>query len=324
MKLFQRNGWYYVKFSRTKKKALGTKDPNEAQQLLNIIQQEYLKDKLKNLDGGKRQTLSTFKDTFLERHSDIDDDTRSAYDLAIRLLIDSVGGNTLLTRVGEDKIAKFKHNCLARGCKKVSVNTYLRHLRAFFNRAYDWGYIDQKLKIEFYRTPKRLPRILFPHEIELILLHSYHCNYEMHRIIKFALWTGARREEIYNLGYQDIYGNNARLIGKGDKERNVPLLNGALEAIGEIKDIGPVFLRRHIDYYTKAFKSLVRDCGIEDASFHKLRHTAATYMLASGIDIKWVKEILGHTDLKTTEVYTHVLQQQLAGQLEKLTFDKLW
>ena len=324
MKLIQRNGWYYVKFTRTKKKALRTRNAIEAQQLFNIIQQEYFKEKIAELDGGKRKSLSAFKDIFLDRHTEIDEDTSKAYDLAIRLLIDSLGGSTLLSRIDDKSIAKFKRDCLTRGCKRVSVNTYLRHLRGFFNRAFDWDYIDHKVKIEFCRTPKRHPRILFPDEVELLLLHSYHCHYEMHRIIKFALWTGARREEIHSLTYQHIHGCTARLIGKGDKERTVPLLPSAIKATGEQKDIGPVFLRVHIDYYTKAFKSLIRDCGIEDASFHTLRHTAATYMLASGIDIKLVKEILGHADIKTTELYAHVLQQQLSSQIQKLRFDKLW
>ena len=58
--------------------------------------------------------------------------------------------------------------------------------------------------------------------------------------------------------------------------------------------VGYVFYHPHIDKYSKDFKSIARDCGIEDISLHKLRHTAATQMLASGISLEYVQEILGH------------------------------
>ena len=105
----------------------------------------------------------------------------------------------------------------ARKVKKTSINTYLRHLRTIFNKAYEWGYISKKIKVGFYDAGKRLPRVLSRNEKIKIYRYSKKNNYRMYRIIKFALWTGTRRTEIYNLGYPDIKGDMAHVIGKGTK-----------------------------------------------------------------------------------------------------------
>jgi integrase len=317
MRLFQRNGWYHYEFVRGKPRSLKTKNPREARELYNALKKKFLRGKLHNLESGKPSTISQFMTIFFRDHTDIADDTRDAYDLAFRLFMDVIGASTTLAHIDKAKIQKFKSACLARGCKKVSVNTYLRHMRGILNKAHSWGYLKKKIKVELFKLPKRHPRILTKGETDLILLHSYHCNYQMHRIIKFALWTGTRREEIHTLKWQNIHDGFCTVIGKGDKERTIPLIDGAIEAMGDQKDIGYVFIHPHIDYYSKAFKALARDCGIEDISLHKLRHTAATRMLECGIGLSEVQEMLGHEDIKTTEIYAQVLRAHLKEEMKK-------
>jgi len=317
MRLFKRNGWFHYEFVRGKARSLKTKDPIEARRLYGALKKKFLQGKLHELEHGSRITLEQFSQRFFTEHNDLADDTTRAYDLAWRLFIDAVGGSTLLTHVDKAKINKFKTICRSRGVKKVSVNTYLRHLRGILNKAFEWGHIKKKVRVELYKLPKRHPRILTSEEIDLLFTHSYHCHYQMHRIIKFALWTGARREEVHTLKWQNIYDGFCTVIGKGNKERTIPLLPGAIEAIGPTKDIGYVFLRSHIDYYSKAFKRIARDCAIEDISLHKLRHTSATKMLESGIGLSEVKEMLGHADIATTQIYAQVLQEHLRREMLK-------
>jgi integrase len=226
----------------------------------------------------------------------------------------------LLSRIDDSKIRKFKNDCLARGVKKVSINTYLRHLRGFFNKAHAWGELKNKLPIEFFKLPKRHPRTLNPDEIDILLKHSYHCHFEMHRVIKFALWTGCRREEMHTLTWQRVKADTCTVIGKGNKERTIPLLPESIEALGTPKDIGYVFYHPHIDKYSKDFKSIARDCSIDDISLHKLRHTAATQMLASGIPLEYVQEILGHEDISTTRIYAKILQDRLKQEMKKMKY----
>lgn len=321
MRIYRRdNGYWYYEIERNQPKSLKTKNERKARQKYNRIKKRYLAGKIDELDGGPKVTLAQFKEKFFELHTDIDDDTHDAYDLAIRLLIDSIGGSTRLSRFCSfklDLIGKFKQDCLTRSVKKVSVNTYLRHIRGFLYKAHDWGYISVKPKIIFYKLPKRHPRTLTKDEEDILLLHSFHCHFQMHRVIKFALWTGCRREEIYTLTWQQVKNDFCTVIGKGDKERTIPLVKQAWEALGTRKDIGPVFWQPHIDEYSKAFKRMARDCEIEDISLHKTRHTAATNMLASGMRIEYVQAVLGHADISTTQIYADILQERLKAEMKK-------
>jgi len=91
--------------------------------------------------------------------------------------------------------------------------------------------------------------------------------------------------------------------------------------MGERKDIGYVFVRwNDLSRYTKTFKRIARACGIENVHFHHLRHTAATKMIESGIEINFVKEMLGHSSVTTTEIYTAVVQKKLAEEMKKLRY----
>ncbi len=144
----------------------------------------------------------------------------------------------------------------------------------------------------------------------------------MYQVIKFALWTGARRAEIAKLKWQDIDQDSARIIGKGNKERTIHLLPGALEAMGKIKDVGYVFIHwNDLSKYTKAFKRIARACGINDVHFHHLRHTAATQMIKSGIELSYVQEMLGHSAISTTQIYTAIVQKTLKEKMKKMRYN---
>lgn len=319
MRLYRRkNGFWYYEIQRNKPRSLRTKDEREAKTLYKIIKREVLKGRLVELDDDKRSSLSQVKEIFFIEHTDISGDTIDAYDLAIRLFIDSVGGSTLLGRIQSKHIQKFKSDCRARGVRKTSINTYLRHLRAFFNKAYDLGYISKKIIVKFFKIGKRHPRLLSREEKIKIYGYAKKHNYPMYRIIKFALWTGCRRSEIYNLRYQDIKSDMAQVIGKGDKERTVPMLPAAIRAVGK-GNIGFVFWHPNDrDKITKEFKSICRACGIEDAHFHNLRHSAATDMLSSGMRIEYVQKILGHESISTTQIYAQILQSDLKKEIQKM------
>lgn len=323
MRMWRReNGYYYYEIHRGRKKSLGTKDKDEAKTLWKFIKKEHLAGRLADLDSGPRISLSEFKTLFFKQHTDIADDTVAAYDLAFRLLIETVGGATLLSRIDKSKIDEFKTVCLSRKAKKTSINTYLRHVRGFLNKAHEWGYLPQKAKIEFLKIPKRLPWIFTPDEIKKILKYAKKHEQEMYRVIQFALYTGCRRGEIWGLTWPRVSGDMARIIGKGDKERTIPLATGALEAMGPVKDIGPVFWHPpRLERYTKIFKAILRACKITDSRhFHNLRHTAGTQMLRKGIPIDRVQEMLGHEDITTTQIYARVLKEDLKREIVKLDY----
>lgn len=322
MRLYKRpNGYWYYEQERNRPISLKTKNKREAQKIYNILKKEVLYERLVELDGDKRATVAEFKEIFFERHTDIGHDAKAAYDLACRLFIDSVGETALMGRIGESQIQQFKTVCLSRGCRKTTVNTYLRHLRTIFNKAHAWGYLQKKISLKFYRIPKTQPRVLTKKERRAILAKAKKTYPEMHQVIQFALWTGARRAEIARLTWQRVQGNTATLIGKGGKERTVPLLPQAIQAMGTSRDIGPVFIQfKDLSKYSKAFKVIARKCGIEDIHLHNLRHTAATQMIESGVEIRYVQEMLGHSSVTTTEIYTKVVQKTLREKMKKMRY----
>ncbi len=246
--------------------------------------------------------------------------------LSLRLLQDVIGGSTPLKLLNTKKIDEFKQVCLVRGVKPQSINSYLRHIKSALSTAEEWELLKKKPKIKMLPAEQPLPHILTPEEIDVILGRAKKASLEFWRFLIFYLWTGCRRAEALTLTWQDCHlgPENPHVVlrkGKGKKHRVVPLLPAPLEALAPFKkDIGPVFVQVHPDTLTHWFKALARRCGIE-AHLHELRHTSATYMVASGISLRSVQEILGHAHFSTTQVYTHLVKNQLRKEMEKLKFE---
>ncbi len=155
-------------------------------------------------------------------------------------------------------------------------------------------------------------------------------------ILELALQTGLRRSEICSLTIDDIKFSTRTTVGyaqvqkgKGGKARSVVLNNAAQKALKEYlalrpKDTGhsQIFLNNRLKPCNPAaisaiFKKYMKKAGINDASFHSLRHTFATHSLRKGTNIIVVQEALGHQSLTTTQKYVHFLREMMEEQLTK-------
>ena len=141
-------------------------------------------------------------------------------------------------------------------------------------------------------------------------------------ILTIFLNCGLRISELAGLDLTDIREDSLRILGKGNKERVVFINDACAEAINDYlavrKNIAAIdkkafFLSsRHIRISTSTIHSLVKkhllSAGLDSSKYssHKLRHTAATLMLKSGVDVRTLQELLGHEHLNTTQIYTHV------------------
>ncbi len=146
-------------------------------------------------------------------------------------------------------------------------------------------------------------------------------------ILVVFLNTGIRLSELVGINLADIHDNRLRVLGKGDKERIVYLNEACLEAIQAYMRVRPVdgvidkkalFLsnrktRISHQMVQSLVKKYVEKAGLDTQRFstHKLRHTAATLMFQNGVDIRVLKEVLGHENLGTTQIYTHLGKAQL-------------
>lgn len=316
-RLFKRGKFFHVELARNKKRALGVTTEREAIQMVKAIKKAELEKKIAFLDIKERISISEFIPLWVKNvdRRELSFKTLEADELALKLLKDALG-DIPLKLIDKEAIRKFKEISIRR-VKQTSVNTYLRHIKSGLNWAKQEEYIDKVPAMKMYKPGKKLTRYLSKPEIKKILSQARESKPEMHRIIIFALFTGCRREEIIKARYEHIQENKIKIYGKGGKERLIPLLPQALD---KRQHIGKIFQYTHVSTVSNYFRKIAKDCGIK-TRFHDLRHTAGTQMLASGIDLKTVKEILGHTDIRTTEIYAQVLATTMAKEMQKLSYD---
>lgn len=173
------------------------------------------------------------------------------------------------------------------------------------------------------KIPKTLPTYLTLEESKQLLSAVEGKNKERdYCILCLFLNCGLRISEIVGLNLSDLQTDHLRIFGKGSKERIVYLNDACLDAIADYLvvrsniaavDRNAFFLsnrrsRMSTDAVHAMVKKTLKQAGLdpEKYSAHKLRHTAATLMLNNGVDVRTLQEVLGHENLNTTQIYTHV------------------
>ena len=182
--------------------------------------------------------------------------------------------------------------------------------------------------IEFPKIRKSLPKYLTLEESTALLRAVDGSNQTRDfAILMLFLNCGIRRAELVGLNRNDVYNDRIRVTGKGNKERFVYFGETTREALDSylpernkivLDDDRALFgSRDHKRLSVTAVHRLVKKhmlaAGLdpEQYSAHKLRHTAATLMVANGVDLRTVQEVLGHEHLNTTEIYTHIENTEL-------------
>lgn len=298
------------------------KDPDEAQKIFDVLVKDDLESKLEQLAGVSRIRIMKLAEEYTTDPDRItlSPSTLRMDKLALKTLADCVTDKPVRA-VNKRDFKKFKQVMMARELSHFTINTYRHHIMAAFEFAKENEYIRKIPKFRAIKTGDHLPRILDRKEIKKILKYAKKEDFEMWRIIQFALWTGCRRIEILTIRHQDISNNLAKITGKGDKQDVIKLLPLALEAVGKPRDIGPVFKQWHKDTVSHRFKAIAVAVGIGDVHFHNLRHSAATYMIESGMHPKAVQAAMRHADFRTTEKYINIRNKFVFDEMEKFKID---
>jgi integrase/recombinase XerD len=183
------------------------------------------------------------------------------------------------------------------------------------------------------KQEKKLPTVLSMEEVELILLKledDTPINKRNKSMVELMYATGMRVSELINLNIEDIHLNNEfiHVKGKGNKERIIPINDIAIKVLQDYIINGRIVLNkqnRHdalfLNYLGNRisrqsfWKFLTKHCesvGItKHINPHKLRHSFATHLLENGVDLRLVQELLGHEDISTTQIYTHIDKSHL-------------
>jgi integrase len=325
MRLFVRNGNYHIAFPGGKRQSLRTPDEKTARGIFREMEKEYLRGRLLHLDNTKRLTISELSKAYTKHRPGISKWTEKKDALSMKLLREAIGDIQIRT-LTTPRIDEFKSKCLARGARPQTINGYLRHIKAALSYAVDEGYIPKKPKMKMVPVNKQAmnERIVSPADLKKILDAARNQDENLWRYFTVLLWTGARRREALNLTWQDCdFEKNYALLRetKGKNNRRVPLLPPVINALEPVKrDIGLIFPKWHPDTCSHMFRDIAVSCGV-NARLHDLRHSAASYMLQSGVPVQVVKEILGHSHLSTTMIYAHVLDDVMAKEIAKMRIE---
>ena len=199
-------------------------------------------------------------------------------------------------------------------------------------------------ELEYPKLRKSLPKYLTMQECAALLSSVSGQNEKRdYAILMLFLNCGIRRSELVGLNLTDVYEDRIRVVGKGNKERFVYFgtpCRKAIDAYMEerkkkvLTDNRALFGSRNgnrisVTAVHRLVEKSLKQAGLDSTQFsaHKLRHTAATMMLSGGVDVKTVQEVLGHENLNTTQIYTHIENTELkiaaaANPLSKLDFSE--
>lgn len=194
--------------------------------------------------------------------------------------------------------------------------------------------------LEFPKIRKSLPRYLTLEQCRQLLNAVEGPNARRdYAILMLFLNCGIRRAELVGLNLTDVYEDRIRVVGKGNKERIVYMGAACKAAIDAylpernkivLTDNRALFGSRDknrisVSAVHRLVKKHLLAAGLDASQFsaHKLRHTAATLMLSHGVDVKTVQEVLGHENLNTTQIYTHIESTELKIAAEANPLSKL-
>ncbi|MDA5094896.1 site-specific tyrosine recombinase XerD [Aliiroseovarius sp. KMU-50] len=248
--------------------------------------------------------------------------------------------------VGREDIENYLVACDALGLSKSTRARRLSSIKGLFRFSYEEGWRDDNpaLKIKGPGRSKSLPKTLSESEVDALLMAARtHGRTKTDRTRNICLMellyaTGMRVTELVSLPVSSARGDPRMLLvkGKGGKERLVPLSPPAREALAswlairdETEEVARVEKKRpaspflfpsrgKLGHLTRhrffgLIKEFAIEAGVSPAAVtpHRLRHAFATHLLARGADLRTIQTLLGHADVATTEIYTHVLEERL-------------
>ena len=264
---------------------------------------------------------------YLELEKGLAQNTIMAYERDIGALLDYFGGN--VENITRQNINSYIYYLKENKYTATSIARKIASIKGFFRWACANGYFKSNPTefLEQQKLPKKLPKVLSIEEINTILAEDLTT---VQRVIMELLYgCGLRVSELAGLNVNDvdIRAKYLRCLGKGSKERLVPLNKNAIKALKGFYpereyivnkynlDTGKILLHDSGKPFTRQdIYNFIHSQGLKlhkSISPHTLRHSFATHLLENGADLRVVQELLGHSDVATTQLYTHISKKRL-------------
>ena len=275
---------------------------------------------------------------YLKVERGLSENTIASYGIDLKLFLEYLRENEIpsFKQVNKEVIVNYMQAEKNNNKANSSILRSVSSLRKFFQYLAQEKIIekDPMLLIDTPKKKQHLPQVLTKEEVEK-LLHSPNTGQVLglrdRAMLELMYATGLRISEIINLKLEDLHLTMGTLqtLGKGHKERIVPVGDEAIKWINRyLEEARPKLLKQKRSNYLflnfhgnnltrqgvwKKLKPEVRKAGIQkNITPHTLRHSFATHILENGADLRIVQELLGHADISTTQIYTHLSNKQLA------------
>lgn len=285
-------------------------------------------------------------ETYLLTEKRVTKNTFLSYQKDLQQFIEFLEKNSIfLEKLTSDDLKKFVHHLYGLKLSARSIARKIATLKSFFNYLNHYFNIKNKAKeLHIPKIEKKLPTYLTQEEVSRLLNHAEQDKSELgirNSIMIYLLYSsGMRVSELINVKISDIHFDTKFLSveGKGGKQRMIPLPEVIINPLHDYiqkyaysnfaPSVAPVYLFP-IQYGKKIkpisrqscwgiLKKLCEQAGIKRAiSPHQLRHSFATHMLEKGVDLRSLQVLLGHEEITTVEVYTHVETSQLRKIYDK-------
>lgn len=275
---------------------------------------------------------------YLKVERGLSENTINSYGIDLKLFLEYLRENEIpsFKQVNKEVIVNYMQSEKNNNKANSSILRSVSSLRKFFQYLAQEKIIekDPMLLIDTPKKKQHLPQVLTKEEVEK-LLRSPNTGQVLglrdRAMLELMYATGLRISEIINLKLEDLHLTMGTLqtLGKGHKERIVPVGDEAIKWINRyLEEARPKLLKQKRSNYLflnfhgnnltrqgvwKNLKAEVRKAGIQkNITPHTLRHSFATHILENGADLRIVQELLGHADISTTQIYTHLSNKQLA------------
>ena len=332
--IYERNGNWYVDFYAHGKRIRKKVGPDKklAKSIVRKKMVEVAENRFLNVSKNKDVKFKDFGKQFIELHSKQHKKSWKS-DFYNLNTLSSVFGGRFLYEIAPKAIEEFKAK-RSENVSPATVNRELATLKTMLSKAVQWDILENSpaKNIKFLRENNRRVRYLEKAEIKRLL----NCSFGYIKpIIIMALNTGMRKGEILGLKWRDIdykRGIIYLLDTKNNDKREVPMssfVKRALVRVPKHPDSPYIFCNKAGKPYKdirKSFFTSLKKASIINFRFHDLRHTFASQLVMSGVDLNTVRELMGHRDIKMTLRYAHLSPDHKRRAVELLgnQMDTIW
>jgi integrase len=309
---------------RRYRKRIGSSSKKTAEAVLAKIKTEIAEGKFLDRKKERKIKFRDLADTYMEKHAKPNKRSWKSTDQGLVNNLVAFFGDRHIHEIDVLLVEDFKAE-RRKHVSSATVNRSLSCLRCMFNRAIDWDILTSNPMRKVKRLPEKNKRLRFLERHEIVRLLNC-CRPLLRAVITVAIHTGMRKAEITNLKWRDVDFKRdliTLLKTKNGKARYILLNKPAKDAlVGVLKNSESEFIFCKKDgsrfNVRKSFETACKKAKIQDFRFHDLRHTFASHLAMSGVDLITIKELLGHETLEMTQRYAHLTRDHKASAVASL------